>query len=65
MSNFVVYMLLFGLGALWMKLKCIRMYESDVWKAKHDLKVEKIRLQAEKVRLKVSKLLDEQIGEKA
>jgi hypothetical protein len=62
MSNFILYILMFGLGALWMHLKCTKLYNSDTWKAKQELELAKIKLQTERIRAKVSNLLDEQIS---
>lgn len=64
MSNFVLYLIMFGLGALWMRSKCLKLYESELWRAERDLRIEKLKLQREKVRSKISQLLDDQIGER-
>jgi len=62
MPNFVLYLLFFGLGALWMQLKCRKAYNSPIFKANLDLELEKVKFQQEKIRADTQKLLDDQIG---
>jgi hypothetical protein len=66
MSNFILYLLMFALGAFWMKVKCQKIYNSEIWKAKTERELAKIRLQTQRLRAKEDSLLNDRIsGKKA